>query len=313
MRPNNLGLINLCNRNNEQSPSKENLNNTIMDMGSPHERKETYNIGENNSNSSKSDKIKNEKSEGSSARKKSKSTKRNQSPPQNEAPIKNNRGRRRSKSIRTPMKSVSNSKGNEKPKGCTCTKSNCKKRYCACYSKKHCCTKECTCQNCENINPNASTTFRPGGDSNKKAEIITCTCTKSNCKKKYCECYKSRKECNWLCRCVGCENCTERKKKFHSFQMEGISFEIKDSKAYLMRKKEGEEYHECDYDKVIIGDSLLNNCTPTKTLNRKTRRPKPESTNCITCPSGENTSTKRKNRRQTNQKALVKKNLNAVV
>lgn len=37
-------------------------------------------------------------------------------------------------------------------------------------------------------------------------DIITCTCTKSNCNKKYCECYKSGKMCNANCRCLNCKN-----------------------------------------------------------------------------------------------------------
>ena len=37
-------------------------------------------------------------------------------------------------------------------------------------------------------------------------DIVTCTCTKSNCNKKYCECYKSGKMCNVNCRCLNCKN-----------------------------------------------------------------------------------------------------------
>ena len=37
-------------------------------------------------------------------------------------------------------------------------------------------------------------------------EEITCTCTKSNCNKKYCECYKTDKKCNDNCRCINCFN-----------------------------------------------------------------------------------------------------------
>ena len=37
-------------------------------------------------------------------------------------------------------------------------------------------------------------------------EEIICTCTKSNCNKKYCECYKSNKKCSDKCRCSNCLN-----------------------------------------------------------------------------------------------------------
>ena len=41
---------------------------------------------------------------------------------------------------------------------------------------------------------------------NENTEVITCTCTKSNCNKKYCECYKAGKQCNYNCRCLNCAN-----------------------------------------------------------------------------------------------------------
>ena len=33
-----------------------------------------------------------------------------------------------------------------------------------------------------------------------------CNCTKSNCMKKYCECFKQGFSCNSLCRCMDCKN-----------------------------------------------------------------------------------------------------------
>jgi len=35
---------------------------------------------------------------------------------------------------------------------------------------------------------------------------ILCNCTKSNCTKKYCECFKAGEGCKELCRCINCEN-----------------------------------------------------------------------------------------------------------
>ena len=31
-----------------------------------------------------------------------------------------------------------------------------------------------------------------------------CTCKRSNCLKKYCECYQEGKDCGSLCKCIGC-------------------------------------------------------------------------------------------------------------
>jgi hypothetical protein len=42
---------------------------------------------------------------------------------------------------------------------------------------------------------------------NKKSEVLFgCNCSKSNCRKKYCECYKAKKPCTDLCRCIECFN-----------------------------------------------------------------------------------------------------------
>lgn len=34
-----------------------------------------------------------------------------------------------------------------------------------------------------------------------------CNCRKSNCLKKYCECYQNGVPCSDLCKCEGCKNC----------------------------------------------------------------------------------------------------------
>jgi hypothetical protein len=40
---------------------------------------------------------------------------------------------------------------------------------------------------------------------------VTCNCTKSNCQKKYCECYKAGEGCKDSCRCINCSNNKEIK------------------------------------------------------------------------------------------------------
>ena len=89
---------------------------------------------------------------------------------------------------------------------CTCTKTNCIKKYCLCYANGKFC-KGCECINCLNTPKNKKE--REENKINKpilNQENIICNCTKSNCLKKYCECYKMGKECGNLCRCIGCLN-----------------------------------------------------------------------------------------------------------
>ena len=105
---------------------------------------------------------------------------------------------------------------------CTCTRTQCKKKYCACFSiGKYC--QGCDCKGCQNI-PKENTSVVPEGretyNSPKEEEIniqrnlcqdtkvqaIVCNCTKSRCMKKYCECYKMNIACGNLCRCIDCQN-----------------------------------------------------------------------------------------------------------
>jgi hypothetical protein len=91
----------------------------------------------------------------------------------------------------------------EKP-CCNCTKTKCMKKYCECFANKRFC-KDCHCQDCMNRLPlynNSNNNMRYLTDT----DLIICTCTKSNCNKKYCECYKAGKKCNEKCRCLNCMN-----------------------------------------------------------------------------------------------------------
>ena len=106
---------------------------------------------------------------------------------------------------------------------CTCSKTGCKKKYCACFSKGIFC-EDCECKDCENrpqfvgekLN-NMPNNIKNKGNvekinysqkeiENSKTQKVICNCTKSNCKKKYCECYKQGFNCNSLCRCIECNN-----------------------------------------------------------------------------------------------------------
>ena len=103
---------------------------------------------------------------------------------------------------------------------CTCTKTGCLKKYCYCFAKGIPC-EDCECKNCQNRgkennndninNINNNNSFEKPiipviqNHFNKNQRLI-CNCTKSNCKKKYCECFKQGFGCNPLCRCVECKN-----------------------------------------------------------------------------------------------------------
>ena len=44
------------------------------------------------------------------------------------------------------------------------------------------------------------------GIQSPNAQRAVCNCTKSNCMKKYCECFKQGLHCNSVCRCLDCKN-----------------------------------------------------------------------------------------------------------
>ena len=41
---------------------------------------------------------------------------------------------------------------------------------------------------------------------NEETSSLVCNCTKSNCLKKYCECFKANLKCSDSCRCRACDN-----------------------------------------------------------------------------------------------------------
>lgn len=159
---------------------------------------------------------------------------------------------------------ISNNQANPNKISCTCTKTNCKKKYCACFANGKFC-EGCQCENCENKGIQ-NTLF---GNNIEQLNII-CNCTKSNCKKKYCECYKSGKECTWLCRCVNCENCISRKIKCEEFSIEALGIEISNKKIYINRRNVSANLSFSMKDDIF---------TPLKLNGRKRQRFKQQSTN----------------------------------
>ena len=95
---------------------------------------------------------------------------------------------------------------------CSCTKTKCIKKYCECFANNKLCI-DCHCQNCMNKSKSYNYNYKYTQKSsinisepeNELDETI-CTCSKSNCCKKYCECYKLGKKCTNKCRCINCMN-----------------------------------------------------------------------------------------------------------
>eukprot|EP01041_Mallomonas_annulata_P013852 gene13852-29482_t len=116
---------------------------------------------------------------------------------------------------------------------CSCKKSRCLKLYCECFRTKNFCD-GCYCFNCANLESNEKerhSSMREIARRNPKAfglvemlpqhmtlaHVITpedkarsnmpgCSCKKSNCLKKYCECFNSNIKCTGRCRCGDCHN-----------------------------------------------------------------------------------------------------------
>ena len=137
---------------------------------------------------------------------------------------------------------------------CTCSKTRCHKKYCICFSQKRFC-EGCNCRNCENqpkildqsierINKLNVDINNPYNDNSQR---VNCNCSKSNCMKKYCECFKQGINCNSLCRCISCNNSIKiNNNKFNSIKSNVILEKInnnltksKDFPTYNINEKFG--------------------------------------------------------------------------
>lgn len=104
---------------------------------------------------------------------------------------------------------------------CNCKKSKCLKLYCDCFANGELCI-NCNCNCCMNKHGNEVEIRKAYNDIKDKNPIamkltnleetatLCCNCTKSNCLKKYCECFKAGIHCSELCRCRDCDNTTTK-------------------------------------------------------------------------------------------------------
>lgn len=96
--------------------------------------------------------------------------------------------------------------------GCTCKKTNCIKMYCECFSVGKMCTPECACFGCYNhadhepVLAKAKQQLKSRSLANNRHAHRGCNCKKTNCQKKYCECYNAGLMCSDACNCCSCCN-----------------------------------------------------------------------------------------------------------
>ena len=101
---------------------------------------------------------------------------------------------------------------------CNCLKTKCMKKYCECFANNKLC-KNCVCADCKNKSEeilnenNKENKENIANNNNKENKVVFCTCSKSGCNKKYCDCFKENQKCKIKCRCINCLNVEDNSEK----------------------------------------------------------------------------------------------------
>ena len=107
----------------------------------------------------------------------------------------------------------------EQPVPCKCSKSRCLKLYCECFANGNYCV-NCKCKFCRNkpehdakrqVAIEAILEKNPAAQKKTrlKAPLNACNCKKSQCLKRYCECFQNSRFCGESCNCLDCKNAEE--------------------------------------------------------------------------------------------------------
>ena len=91
---------------------------------------------------------------------------------------------------------------------CRCKNSKCLKRYCVCFERGDACRDTCECVNCENTKDSAVAKQQRRAAASRKRKVTEggCTCKKSRCLKRYCDCFRAGIKCVAECKCIDCQN-----------------------------------------------------------------------------------------------------------